>query len=274
LHRNSRGAFVARSERRCAALDRAQSAHRLASRRAEAVPILDPGQFAAGAMLKSSWHSARAGAARMFGGVEGWILLAGALLVLLTMLGFGVGWLFAPEVTLGLAAMTGLNLLIGLAAGMSFGYAHGFGSVEVIASSVLSDTLQVLIFYPLFVLSWQRLIDLGRLGPYLARLHASAASQQGWVRRFGIAGLVLFVFAPLWMTGPVVGSVIGFLIGLRARVNLPVVLLSSYLAIGLWALLFGQLNALAAVYHRWALFGVVVAVLLLAFVVHRIMRRR
>jgi uncharacterized membrane protein len=206
--------------------------------------------------------------------VEGWILLAGAALALLTMMGFGVGWLFAPDITLGLAAMTGLNLLIGLAAGMSFGYAHGFSHMEVIASSALSDTLQVLIFYPLFVLSWHRLIDLGRFGPYLARVHASAESQQGWVRRFGIVGLFLFVFVPFWMTGPVIGSIIGFVIGLRARINLSVVLVSSYLAICLWALLFNQLNALAATYNRWALFAVVLALVLLAIVVRHILPHR
>lgn len=222
--------------------------------------------------LKPSWHDARAGAARVFSGVEGWILLVGVALALLTMLGFGVGWFFAPDITLGFAAMTGLNLLIGLAAGMSFGYAHGFGHLPVIASSALSDTLQVLVFYPLFVLSWNHLIDLGRFGPYLARVRASAERQQGWVRRFGIAGLFLFVFVPFWMTGPVVGAVIGFLLGLRARVNLGVVLAASYVSIVLWALLFDQLNALAASYHRWALFIAVVALLLLALVARRILR--
>lgn len=225
-------------------------------------------------MLVRSWHSARAGAARVFSGVEGWILLAGAVLALATVLGFGIGWLFARETTLAFAAMTGLNLLIGLAAGMSFGYAHGFGHVPVIISSALSDTLQVLVFYPLFVLSWNRLIDVGRLGPHLARIHASAENQQGWVRRFGIAGLFLFVFVPFWMTGPVIGSIIGFLIGLRARVNLTVVLLASYVGIVLWAALFSQLSALAGTYHRWALFAAVIALLLLAFVARRILPRR
>jgi uncharacterized membrane protein len=209
---------------------------------------------------------------RVFSGVEGWILLAGLALALVTMAGFGVGWILGRDTTLGFAAMTGLNLLIGLAAGMSFGYAHGFGHLPVIASSALSDTLQVLVFYPLFVLSWNHLIDLGRLGPYLARLRASAERQQGWVRRFGIAGLFLFVFVPFWMTGPVVGSVIGFLLGLRARVNLGVVLAASYVAIVLWALLFDHLNAIAASYHRWALFIAVMALLLLAIVARRILR--
>lgn len=225
-------------------------------------------------LLKSSWQDARAGAARMFSGVEGWILLAGAALAMATVLGFGIGWIVARDATLGFAAMTGLNLLIGLAAGMSFGFAHGFGQLPVIASSALSDTLQVLVFYPLFVLSWQRLIDLGRFGPYLEQMHASAVSQQGWVKRFGIVGLFLFVFVPFWMTGPVVGAIIGFLLGLRARVNLGVVLGASYVAIGLWALLFDRLNAMATGYHRWTLFIAVVAVLLLGLVARRILPRR
>ena len=30
------------------------------------------------------------------------------------------------------------------------------------------------------------------------------------LRKFGIAGLFVFVFAPFWMTGPVVGAIIGW----------------------------------------------------------------
>jgi uncharacterized membrane protein len=225
-------------------------------------------------MLKTSWHDARAGAARVLAGPEGRILFAGALLAVVTVVGFGIAWLFAPDATNLLAAMTGLNLLIGIAAGMSFGYANGLGDLEVIGSSFLADTLQVLIVYPLFVLSWQHLVDVGRIAPYLARLQVSAEAQQGWVRRFGIVGLFLFVFVPFWMTGPVVGSIIGFLIGLRPAVNLVVVLTATYTATWLWAMLIGELNHMAAAYDRYALFLAILAIVLLTLAWHALARRR
>jgi uncharacterized membrane protein len=225
-------------------------------------------------MLKTSWHDARAGAARVLAGPEGRILFAGALLAVATVLGFSIAWLFAPGATSLLAAMTGLNLLIGIAAGMSFGYANGLGHLEVIGSSFLADTLQVLIVYPLFVLSWQHLLDVGRLAPYLARMRVSAEAQQGWVRRFGIVGLFLFVFVPFWMTGPVVGSIIGFLIGLRPVVNLAVVLIATYAATWFWAILLGGLNHVAATYNRYALFLAILAIILLTLAWRVLARRR
>ena len=54
--------------------------------------------------------------------------------------------------------MTGLNLIIGREAGMSFGYASGFGHAQVVPLNILIETIQVLVIYPLFVQSTRHLI--------------------------------------------------------------------------------------------------------------------
>jgi hypothetical protein len=72
-------------------------------------------------------------------------------------------------------------------------------------------------------------------------------------------GLFAFVFLPFWMTGPVVGSVIGFLIGLKARHNLPVVLAATYAAVAIWAVFFERLNEWFAAYWRYGAFCLVLA---------------
>ena len=74
------------------------------------------------------------------------------------------------------AAMTGLNLLIGPGAGMSFGYASGMSHLQVVPLNMLVETLHVLVFYPLFVLSWRHLLDL------------PALFAEGWGERVGGAG--------------------------------------------------------------------------------------
>jgi hypothetical protein len=84
------------------------------------------------------------------------------------------------------------------------------------------------------------------------------------VRKLGIAGLFVFVFAPFWMTGPVVGAIIGFLIGLRPWVNLAVVLISTYIAIGVWALLLNELNIWASTVNQFAPYALFVAIVLIA----------
>lgn len=205
---------------------------------------------------------------------EGRVLLIGIVSVLAMLLAFGICWLVAPEATTVLAAMSGLNLLIGPVAGLSFGYANGLDHVTVIVDAILIESIQVLIVFPLFVLSWNHLLDLPRLRPMLAKLQVRAESQQVWVRRLGIAGLFLFVLVPFWMTGPIVGAIIGFLIGLGTALNLTLVLTANSLAIVGWALSLHQLGRITIGFNRYALFAAVVALALLAVAWQQLARRR
>lgn len=144
----------------------------------------------------------------LFASTEGRMLGVGLALTGLMLLAFGIGWHLYPDRILPYAIMTGLNLIIGREAGMSFGYASGFGHAQVVPLNILIETIQVLVIYPLFVQSTRHLIRLRTLEPFFSRIQRAAASRGGVVRHFGIAGL--FVFAPFWMTGPVVGRSSGF----------------------------------------------------------------
>jgi uncharacterized membrane protein len=212
--------------------------------------------------------------ARLWNDTEGRILVVGVALAWLLVIALGIGWMVEPEWTLVFAAMTGLNLLIGRAAGMSFGYANGLDHAVVIGSNVLVETIQVLVMYPLFVLSWRNLVDVRRLHRYLVQMRRSAEANETRVARYGMTGLFVFVFLPFWMTGPVVGSIIGFLIGLKTRQILVTVLAATYVAIGVWALAFEQLNELLAEYGRYAAFATVLAFAAAALAVNRFGRLR
>jgi uncharacterized membrane protein len=204
---------------------------------------------------------------------EGRLLAVGLALAGLLLLAFGIGWQLFPDSVLTYAAMTGLNLVIGRAAGMSFGYASGFGHAQVVPLNMVVETIQVMLVYPLFALSWRQLIRLPRLEAFLANLRHAAELRGGTVRRFGIAGLFMFVFLPFWMTGPVVGAIIGFLIGLRPWVNMGVVLVATYVAIGVWALLLNELSAWAATFNRFAPYALFAAIVLIAGVMYLLHRR-
>ncbi|PWB49143.1 MAG: hypothetical protein C3F18_10380 [Nitrosomonadales bacterium] len=208
----------------------------------------------------------------LFASAEGRLLGVGLALSGLMLLAFGIGWQLFPDSVLTYAAMTGLNLVIGRAAGMSFGYASGLGHALVIPLNMLVETIQVLVVYPLFALSWRQLIRVPSLQPFVTRMHSAAESRGGVVRKFGIAGLFVFVFAPFWMTGPVVGAIIGFLIGLRPWVNLAVVLVSTYSAICVWGLLLNELNAWASTFNRFAPYALVLAITLIAVTMHLLYR--
>ena len=207
---------------------------------------------------------------------EAHMLRLGLLLVAMMIVGLGIGWIFFPELTLVFTAMTGLNWMIGRAAGMSFGYASNLSHATVIPANMIIETTQVLLVYPLFVLSVENLLDLPRLRPVIAKLRATAEARQGAVSKFGVAGLFIFVFMPFWMTGPAVGSIIGFLLGIRPWVNIAVVLSSTYVAICLWGLMLNELNEWASAFGHLAPFALVLAIILLVLGgrVHRRVRAR
>lgn len=210
----------------------------------------------------------------LFANPEGRMLGLGLALTGLGLLAFGIGWHLYPDGILPYAIMTGLNLIIGREAGMSFGYASGFGHSQVVPLNILIETIQVLVIYPLFVQSTRHLVKLRVLQPFITRIHRAADSGGGMVRRFGIAGLFVFVFVPFWMTGPVVGAIIGFLIGLRPWVNVAVVLVSTYIAIGIWALLLNELNVWASTVNRFAPYVLFVAIVAIAGALKWLVRHR
>ena len=194
---------------------------------------------------------------------EGHILLGGLLLTAGYLAGLAFVWATVPEYAPILGAMTALNVVVGRAGGMSFGYAVGLDHAVVIPVNIAVESIQVLILYPLFVLSWRHLIEIRALSRFMGRMRRAAEANRGIIHRYGILGLFFFVMMPFWMTGPVVGSILGFLIGLRSWVNMTAVLGGTYVAIGIWAILLHGLTDWAATYNRYALFGVVGAVAIL-----------
>lgn len=205
----------------------------------------------------------------VFASPEGRWLTLGVALAAIAVVGLGAAAQWVPEQALALAAMSGLNLLVGRAAGMAYGYASGLGHGPVIACNVLVETVQVLVIYPLFVLGCRQWLLPPWLAGPLARLRARAESSHAAVRRFGVAGLFVFVFMPFWMTGPVVGAVIGYLLGLPTRTTLAVVLAGTYAAVAVYALFLDQVDAWTSAYGPYAAFLALVALALLAMLLQR-----
>jgi hypothetical protein len=85
----------------------------------------------------------------LFASTEGRMLGLSLALTGPMLLALGLGWHLFPDRILPYAIMTGLNLIIGLEAGMSFGYVSGFGHAQVVPLNILIETIQVLVIYPL-----------------------------------------------------------------------------------------------------------------------------
>jgi uncharacterized membrane protein len=196
---------------------------------------------------------------------EGRILLIGVALAFIYTLWLGIMLIYSPEESQILIGMTASDILFGRAAAMAFGYSLELGHALVITVSIIIETILVLICYPLFVFSWRHLLVIKWLKNTFERIHKAAETHKDKVQRYGIIGLFVFVWLPFWMTGPVVGCVIGFLLGLKARLNIPVVLAGTSVAIFGWAFFMRRLHYRVASYSSYA--PMVIFVLLIVIIV-------
>lgn len=189
--------------------------------------------------MRATWQS-------VLNGPEGRVLLVGIALSLAVVIALAVSALWSAGLSQLLTAVIATNLVFGRVAAMSLGYAAGLDHLTVILTNLVVETLLVLVFYPLFVLSWRHLVEWKALRPYLNAVGEAAERHRESIRRYGIIGLFVFVWSPFWMTGPLVGSAIGFLLGLSLRVTLAVVLAGTGVAIVCWSWAIGALHEQAA----------------------------
>ncbi|MEJ2361352.1 MAG: small multi-drug export protein [Gammaproteobacteria bacterium] len=212
----------------------------------------------------------------LFKTTEGRILWLGIAIALLGLIAMGVTAFWAPSVSRMIGAMSFSNIVFGRAVSLSIGYASGYGHALVISVNIWVETVLVLLFYPIFVFSMRKLIVFPRLKRFLDNTRSVAEQHQVKVRRYGIIGLFVFVWFPFWMTGPVVGSAIGFLLGFPAWLTVLVVLAGTYLAIVVWSYILFGLQAHAAALAPWApavIIGLIVLIILAGYFLNRHGRR-
>ena len=203
---------------------------------------------------------------------EGCLLLSGIALALIYTFWLGIKLLLSPDDSQVLIGITATAIIFGRAAGLAFGYSIGMGHGTVITICMIIETIQVLILYPLFVFSWRQLLVIKRLKNLFDRTQKAAERHKDKVQRYGAIGVFAFVWFPFWMTGPVVGSVIGFLLGMRIWVNMIAVLAGTYVAVFCWALFLRRLHKQVAAYSSYA--GLILmALLIFIIIVSRLLYR-
>jgi uncharacterized membrane protein len=202
---------------------------------------------------------------QLFKTTEGRILLLGFAIAIVGLIVMGLVAFWSPQTSRMIGAMTFSNIIFGRAVSMSIGYAGGYGHALVVSVNIWVETVLVLLFYPVFVFSVCKLVEFPKLKRLLDHTHAAAERHHEKVRRYGIIGLFAFVWFPFWMTGPVVGCAIGYLLGFPAWLTVSVVLAGTYIAMGGWAYLLFGLHERAAVFGPWAPVLIVGLIMLIFF---------
>lgn len=211
---------------------------------------------------------------RLLATPEGRVFAAGIGVALLSLLTMALIAIWSPATSSVIGAMAISNVTVGRTVSMSIGYAAGYSHLVVITANMVTETLLVLLFYPLFVFSLNKLVVFPRLKKILDLTHQAAIQNEDKVRKYGVIGLFTFVWFPFWMTGPVVGSAIGYLLHLPIWLNFTAVLVGTFIAMMGWGWLLFGIQQRAAAMAPWAPALIVVIIVAVIFVGFLLNRRR
>lgn len=203
---------------------------------------------------------------------EGRIFALGVAIALVGLIVMGLVAFWSPHNSRMIGAMSFTNIAFGTIVSMSIGYTAGCSHALVISVNMWAETVMVLLFYPVFVFSIRKLVEFPRLGYFLQRTHIVAERHHVMVRRYGIVGLFIFVAVPFWMTGPLVGSAIGYLLGFPAWLTLSIVIAGNLVTMTVWAYLLFGLYTRAAVFGPWApvlIIGLVILFVLASYMLNQ-----
>ncbi|WP_321469573.1 small multi-drug export protein [Halarcobacter sp.] len=173
---------------------------------------------------------------KIFSTKVGVILLISIVLILSTTIFLVIYYFFDASVSSKLATMLFTNLFIGRVPAISFGYASNLSHLQVITFNILAEMILVTLIYSLFVFSFEGVLKIKRLEEFFSKVQKKKEQHNDAFVKYGRLGLFIFVFIPFWMTGPIVGSIIGFLIGMKHFTVIFIVFLATIISMTLWGL--------------------------------------
>jgi len=175
---------------------------------------------------------------------EGKIFIVGILLLIIYFISIICLYIFSANDANNLVGMTITNFFFGRAAGISYGFAVDFNCSIIILVNIIIEVIIVMIIYPLFVFSWNKSLNTEIFKNAVLKIEKQKIKYKYFFDKYGKYGLFLFVWFPFWMTGPVMGSIIGFLIGIKHYTTMFIVLTGTSLAIMIWTLFLKELMLL------------------------------
>lgn len=157
------------------------------------------------------------------------------------------------------------------------GVKRGFSAPFILLQSFLQDLIVMSFLFPWLVKGFNSLSHLPYIGPGLTRLHELALEHHHKIKPYGFIGLVIYVFIPLGGTGPLVGVVIGYMIGMSTVTILAAVTIGNTLSAAAFIYGYDWINQQSA-FLAWILIAIVVGAIMLGFIIKHVrtilLRRR
>jgi uncharacterized membrane protein len=168
--------------------------------------------------------------------IEVKILFTGLILALITGL-YLVYLLFVDmELYKVLSYVAVIHTVGGRAMGIALCLSSGLSSSYTIIYNFLLEVIIVLIAYGVTVLIMRNIIQPKLFRNPVREAELSAQRQKSKIKKYGTAGLFIFVMLPFFMTGPLIGSIIGYLLNYRAIHNFMIVFSGTLCSIAIYTL--------------------------------------
>jgi len=126
------------------------------------------------------------------------------------------------------------HVVSGRAGNAGIGLQKGFSHYFLLFQSCIQDFIIMFYVYPLFVSGYQRVSRWRIIGPVLKRMHEVALEQKKRIAPYGAVGLMAFVIFPFWSTGPMIGAIVGYLLGMSTLLTFTTVIIGDIIAVAAW----------------------------------------
>lgn len=206
--------------------------------------------------------------------IEVKILLTGLSLAL----GMGLYLLYLlfadPRLYQTLFSTAAVHLMGGRALGIAKCLTADISLFYTILYNFFLEVVIVLITYGIVVLFMRNIIQPKLFRSAVRQAELAAQDQKTRIKKFGAVGLFLFVMFPLFMTGPVIGAIIGYLLNYRAVNNFLIVFSGTLTSIIIYALVGNNILKFIDPYvnielvKKWG--GIVLGVLIVAFLIYHL----
>ena len=206
--------------------------------------------------------------------IEVKILLLGLVLTALT----GIYYLYLLYTDPGLYRVLFSTAIVHIMGGRALGIATclsaGISLFYTISYNFFLEVVIVLIAYGMVVLVMRNIIQPKLFDKAVRQAELTAQEQKTKIKRYGSIGLFLFVMFPFFMTGPVIGAIIGYLLNYRVINNFLIVFSGTLTSIIIYALIGNNIiNFINQYIHidvlkKWG--GIIIAVLIVFFLIYHL----
>ncbi|MBW2177327.1 MAG: small multi-drug export protein [Deltaproteobacteria bacterium] len=206
--------------------------------------------------------------------IEVKILLLGLVLTVLTGIYFLYLLITDPGLYKVLSSTAIIHMMGGRALGIVTCLSADISLFYTILYNFFLEVVIVLIAYGIVVLVMRNIIQPKLFNSAVRQAELTAQSQKTKIKKYGSIGLFLFVMFPFFMTGPVIGAIVGYLLNYRAINNFLIVFSGTLASIIIYALIGNNLIHFINQYihidvlKKWG--GIIIAVLIVIFLIYHL----